>query len=82
MNDRKEIDNTNVPEDINSVERYCNTYEYLLEHQGSLTKQEAAKLIISSLKQSGVRMAITMIPYDYECTIIGCKSTRSIGGYG
>ena len=73
--------------DFNSVERYCNTYEYLLEHQGCLTKQDAAYLISTGFKKRGVRMAKTlysciMIPYDYELPMIGCKSSKSIGGYG
>ena len=46
------------PIDFNSTDRYCNTFEYLINAEGSLTMEEAANLITTSFKQGGVRMVI------------------------
>lgn len=82
-----ENDKSSAPVDFNSTDRYCNTYEYLLEHNASLRMVEAAKLITTSFKKKGVRMNMTlyaciMLPYSYDTSIIGVKSTRCIGGNG
>ena len=82
-----ESDKSSAPVDFNSIDRYCNTYEYLLEHNASLSMSEAAHLITTSFKNKGVRMNMTlyagiMLPYSFDNSIIAVKSTRCIGGNG
>lgn len=82
-----ENNTTSSPIDFNSADRYYNTYEYLVERGGSLSLSEAASLITTSFKKGGVRMSMTlyccvMLPYLYENSLIGVKSTRAVGGNG